>query len=209
MRPSLLDRLDGPPLRLPRTLDAVSERWWALTPRLRAVLALLAVGLLVLTLGGRLARPSHGPPVEVAVATRDLPPGHRLEPGDLRPAAWPARLAPTAPLPADSEGVLTGALPEGGVLSAAHLDEGGLGALVGDGRAAVAVPVDLLPEHSPGTVLELVAVDAGDPLTRSTAEGRVLAVVAGHVWVEVGRAAAPGLAAAAHRGELTAVVRPP
>ena len=205
---TLLPTLDGPPPSLPRVLDLASERWWGLPPRARALaLGLVAVLLAVLAVGPRTPLAAD-PPVEVAVAVRDLPPGAPVGPGDLRTEHWPAELAPSAAAPADAEGHLTGLLPQGAVLTEAHLGTGGLSALVTAGRAAVALPADLVPEPHPGTRLELVVTDGPQATHEPMGDARILRVDAEHVWVDVEAARAGPVAAAAARRAVAVVVRP-
>jgi Flp pilus assembly protein CpaB len=207
--PPLLDRLDGPPLSLPRFLDALSERYWHLGPRRRAVVgAAVLVAPAVLwsvAAGGS----EWGDPVDVVVATRQLPAGHDLVAGDLAMTRRPEALVPDGAAATAAEGTLVGVLPKGAVLTEAHLGDGGHGALVAAGRVAVAFPLDLLPEHTVGAVLDLVGTDGqGGARTLATA-ARVLAADEHHLWVEVDRADAAVVAAAARDGSAAAVVHPP
>lgn len=206
--PPLLPTPDGPPPSLPRLLDLASERWWGLPPRARAVLLGLGVVLLALVAVGPrtpLAGDAH---VEVAVAVRELRPGEAVGPGDLRPERWPAELAPAGAAAPDAEGHLTGLLPRGAVLTEGHLGSGGLSALVADGRAAVALPADLVPEPHPGTVVELVVTDGARSSHESAGPARILRVDAEHVWVDVAAARAGTVAAAAARRAVAVIVRP-
>ena len=205
---SLLPTLDGPPPSLPRLLDLVSERWWGLPPRARALaLGLGVVAMVVLAVAPRTPL-SMDPQVEVAVAVDDLPPGTSVGPGDLRTERWPAELAPSTAAPPDAAGHLTGLLPQGAVLTEGHLATGGLSALVTEGRAAVALPADLVPEPHPGTVLELVVTDGPHATHDPVGTARILRADAEHVWVDVEAARAGQLAAAAARRAVAVVVRP-
>jgi pilus assembly protein CpaB len=205
---TLLPTLDGPPPSLPRVLDLVSERWWGLPPRARALaLGLGAVLVVGLAVGPRTPLTAD-PPVEVAVAVHDLQPGASIGPGDLRIERWPAALAPSTAAPPDAAGHLTGLLPQGAVLTEGHLATGGLSALVGEGRAAVALPADLVPEPQPGTRLELVVTDGPHATHDPVGAARILRADAEHVWVDVEAARAGQLAAAAARRAVAVVVRP-
>lgn len=207
--PSAFDRLSGPPLSLPRGLDVLSEHYWRLGPRRRAALVGIAVVSLVVLVPTQLARSPWGEPVDVAVAARDLPAGHTLGEGDLRTVRWPDGLVPDAAVTADARGTLTGLLPRGAVLTESHLGDGGHGALVTDGRVAVALPLDLVPEHAVGAVLDVVGTDGqGGARTLATA-ARVVAVDDAHLWVELDRAHAADVAAAVRNHAATAVVHPP
>jgi hypothetical protein len=108
----------------------------------------------------------------------------------------------------DAEGHLTGLLPQGAVLTEGHLGTGGLSALVAEGRAAVALPADLVPDPQPGTRLELVVTDGPHATHDSMGTARILRVDAEHVWVDVEAARAGPLAAAATRRAVAVVVRP-
>lgn len=207
--PTLLPPLDGPPPSLPRALDLASERWWGLPPRARMLLAGLVAGVLVLiTVAPGLPR-AGSTAVEVAVAARDLPAGHELSSGDLRSERRPAELLPTGATAPGATGTLTSALPRGAVLTDEHLGTGGIGALLGEGRAAVAVPADLIADPRAGVAVELVATDdPGGSTGASPAPGRILRVDAEHVWVEVDASRAGTVAAAATRRSIAVVVRP-
>jgi Flp pilus assembly protein CpaB len=85
-----------------------------------------------------------GAPVSVLVATSDLPVGattHGLRGVELPPRAVPPH-AVTAAQGETLEAVLALALPEGGVLTRAHLDPRGPAAGLGGDLRAVPIPVD-------------------------------------------------------------------
>lgn len=204
--PPPLDRLDGPPLSLPRGLDAVSERYWRLGPRLRAVVALVAIISLAVGVAGLVGRSPWGGSVEVTVAARGLPAGHVLTEGDLRTVPWPEGLVPQDAVTGSVVGTLVGVLPEGAVLTEAHLGRGGLGALVKKGRAAVAIPLDLVAEHTLGAVLDVVGTDGRGGVRTLAQRARVLAADGDHLWLEVDTADAAAVAGAARDRSATAVV---
>lgn len=137
--------LHGPYPRLPRPLDAVSERWSALRPRLRMLVAVVGVVALAGVVQARVHAADTrwgGPPVRVLVAERDLPVGAppvALRRVSLPPAAVPASALADAPPRGAS---LALALPEGAVLTAAHLDGRGPAAGLDDALRAVPVPVE-------------------------------------------------------------------
>lgn len=209
MRPrSLLSALDGPPPSLPRLLDRASDRWWGLPPRAR--LGLLGLVIAVAALAVVLPRAQLGAATtEVVVAVRDLPAGHEVAPDDLRVQRWPLELAPPGASARTASGTLTSALPQGSVLTASHLGDGGLGALLTEGRAAVALPVELVPEAQAGSSLGLVVTDGIEGSHDTATPARVLRVDAEHVWVEIDEARAGPVAAAAIRRSVAVVVRPP
>lgn len=142
---SLRRVLHGPHPRLPRPLDAVSEHWASLRPRVRALVAVASV----LAVAGAVQVRVHaaetrwgGTPVSVLVAERHLAVGARatgLRRVALPPAAVPASAVIRPPSPA---AVLALALPEGAVLTAAHLDARGPAAGLETSFRAVPVPVE-------------------------------------------------------------------
>jgi hypothetical protein len=210
MLPLTRFRLDGPPFALPQALDRLSERWWSLQPRSRAV-AVAVVAVAIALMGpARLAASPHGPPTPVLVATRDLAVGHELTPDDLQRTTWPRDLVPDSAA-AESRGTVTGPLPRGAVATVAHLAPPGSGiaASLPPGRAAVTIPVELLPPLPAGAHIDLVAPDAdGTPQVVASA-ATVVTSEAELVWVAVDVVEAPGVAAATARGQVVAVLRPP
>jgi Flp pilus assembly protein CpaB len=154
----------------------------------------------------------YGPPVVVLVATRDLALGTAVIASDVVEQRWPRSLVPPGPLTDVTalEGLrLTARITAGTVLTAGHLRDDDPLARIGAGRAAVAVPTELLPGITTDTRVDLVGV-AGDGSGRTLApEGRVLAVEADLVWLEVERERAADVAAAALRGTLSGVVLAP
>lgn len=199
-------RLDGPPLALPPVLDRVAERWSGWPPRARvAAIAVLAVAALALAGRGAVRSP-WGPPVEVLLAAHDLRGGQRLTAGDLAATTWPRDLVPPDALDAPGDGVLLGPVPAGTVVTARHLGETGIGEGLPAGRAAYPLPLDQLPPLLPGQVVDLVAGGPDGQGQRLAAAGRVLAVDDTHVWVEVVREEAVGLAGASAFGAVTVVV---
>lgn len=170
-----LQGLNGPPLSLARPLDRVSEWWWRLPPRGRALTVIAALMTAVLFGSANLARSPYGPEVSVFVATRDLPAGHQLAANDLRREAWPQKLVPHAPL-TSPEGRLGSALPAGTVATLAHLAEEGIAAGLVEGYAAVAVAADLLPLLGVGNRATLVHRDIDGHATVLTTDAQVLAL---------------------------------
>lgn len=146
--PPLLRRvsaqLDGPYPRLPRPLDALSEGWARLRPRARLLVGALAVLVVASAVPARIEREERrwgGAPVQVLVAAEDLPVGAThltVRPAEYPPAAVPAGAVDDLPEGAS----LALALPEGSVLTAAHLDPRGPAAGLAEGFRAVPVPVE-------------------------------------------------------------------
>ncbi|HVL98367.1 MAG TPA: hypothetical protein VM324_03655 [Egibacteraceae bacterium] len=199
--------LHGPYPALPRPLDAAAERWAALSPRVRLLAAVTAV---VAVTGGLEARVQvaedrwGGTPVRVLVAPADLPvgaPATGLRRVGLPPAAVPPR-AVVDPPPADA--VLALALPEGAVLTAAHLDDRGPAAGLSEDLRAVPVPVEEGWLVTPGGWVDVWVLGPGDEPATLVARSRpvlevrddgpaMTALVALHADNEVGPATA-GLA---------------
>ena len=202
-------RLDGTPAVLPRPLDAISERWFRAGPRLRLALVLGLVLAVAAALVVRLTTSPWGPPVRVLVTAADLPVGHELAAGDLRPARWPAGLVPDDAL-ADPAGMrLSAAVPTGTLLTRRHASAGGLAAALAPDHAAVAVPADLLPSLPSGSFVDLVGAGHDGTGTVLAGDVEVLRVDSDRVWVGVPRALAAEVAAAGATGQLTAVLLPP
>ncbi len=207
-RPTRPTALVGPLPTLPRALDAVSERWWAATPRTRLLFGLLVAVAVVAAGVGHLAAAPYGHPTTVLVATRDLLPGERLHAQDLRRRTVPEELVPDGAL-TSAEGVLAAALPAGAIATDRHLGEGGWAAGLPEGRAAVAVPSERLPALTPGSRVELIAADhegRGEVIGRDAV---VLAAEVEEVWFGVDATDAVAISAAGQAGALAVIVLPP
>lgn len=134
--------LRGPHLRLPRPLDAVSEWWSGRPPRMRMLIAALIVvaAFTALDARGRAVDARWGgTPTPVLVAT------HALAVGDpvtgVRTARFPPAVVPPDAVADVPDGaVLALALPEGAVVTGAHVDERGPAAGLPEGMRAVPVP---------------------------------------------------------------------
>jgi len=200
--------LPGPPLPLPRALDALAEGWWAATPRARGALGLLLTLAMLAAAAGHATTTPYGPPTAVLVATRDLPPGRMLSDGDLRARSMPRDLVPEGAL-ADAEGVLAAMLPRGAVATERHLGDGGWASGLPADRAAVAVAADQLPRLTAGSRVALVGSDLDGRATTLGRDAVVLAVDADAVWFSVDLAEAVDVTAAGAAGNLAVVVLPP
>lgn len=137
--------LQGPYPALPRPLDAASERWSSLRPRVRVVVAALAIAMSAVGVEVRVQAAEHrwgGPPIPVYVATDDLAVGAPLT--GLRRVTLPPDAAPAAALtqPPSDAAVLALALPDGAVVTARHVDPRGPAAGLDDGLRAVPIPVE-------------------------------------------------------------------
>lgn len=150
----------------------------------------------------------YGPADTVHVATRDLPIGHEVAPGDLRRADWPEELIPEAAT-ADPAGHLTAPLPAGAVLTDAHLGTTGVASLLPADAVAVPLPTESVPTLLAGQRIDIVGRDVHGVGTVLARTARVVAVEAEYVWVAVSRADAPDVAAAAPTGTLSVVVLAP
>lgn len=137
-------RLQGPYPAFVRPLDGVFERWARLRPRVRLLVAVLGVVALALSVQTRVTRAEQrwgGAARTVLVATGDVPVGAVDPPLDavqLPPAAVPP--GAVAELPGGT--ALALALPEGSVLTRAHIDRRGPSAGLATGLRAVPVPVE-------------------------------------------------------------------
>lgn len=129
---------------LPRALDVVAERWAGLPPRGRTALVVLGLIALLGLSGARVRAIEErwgGEGVEVLVAPRNLPVGasvQELRSVRLPPAALPARALSEAPVDA----VLSLGLPEGAVLTEAHVSASGPAAGLPQGLRALPVAVE-------------------------------------------------------------------
>ncbi len=149
----------------------------------------------------------YGPPTSVWVATRDLPAGHHLTEDDLRRDTWPQSLVPAGAL-RSPEGRLSSALPHGTVATTGHVADDGIAAGLPDGKAAVAIPSELLPALGIGNQVALVGRDLDGRATVLTSDGQVLAVDEVDAWFAVPVGQAPQVAAAAASGMITVVLIP-
>lgn len=203
-------RLPRGPVALPTVLDAVSDRWWALPPRVRAaVVVTAALGLLALAGRGATASP-WGPPVPTLVAGRDLPAGHALTPADVATATWPAGLVPDDALGRDDLGGdarLAAPARAGTPLARGDLVDGVAG-LVADGHVAVAVPVDGLPAVRAGDHVDVVAGSPDGVGQRVASDAPVVAVDGAFLWLGVPHDRVDAVAAAGAAGRITLAVRP-
>ena len=174
MRRRLPDLLHGPHLRLPRPVDALSEQWSALRPRMRmlAVLLLTVATLLLIDARVRAADARWGGrPVEVLVATRDLAPGEA--PAALERMRFPPDVVPPgAVAEVTGDEVLAFAVPTGTVLTRRHLDPRGPAAGLAAGLQAVPVPAEPGWGLVTGGHVDVWVLAAGDTPATRVAAGR-------------------------------------
>jgi len=201
--------LRGAPIRLPGAADRIAEGWWLLSPRMRLLLGFVTTAAVMLAVLLRVALSPYGPPVAVLVTTGDLRVGEVLASGDVELARWPRDLVPSAVLERRSEAVgsrLTMGVTAGTALTARHVTRDGPLTELAPEKAAVPVSSGSLRGAAGGVRLDLV-VTLSDGSGRTLARDvRVLAEDAGTIWLEVDRALAPDVAAAAARGILSAAV---
>ncbi len=207
-RPLHLDVFSGPPVTLPRLLDHLSERWWSLPPRARAVsIGVAVVGLVLAGLSHAAATP-YGPPTRVLIADRDLPVGHELTGRDLQRTTWPADLVPDDAL-SEPTGRLTVPLTAQAVATQRHVAADGLASELRPDTAAVPIPSDALPALTIGSRIEVVGRDLDGRSVVLARDALVLAVDGTDVWLAVPRGVAPDVAAAGASGLVTVVLLPP
>lgn len=175
--------LRGPYPALPRPLDAASERWASLRPRVRLCVALVALTAVAAGIQARVDAAQHrwgGAPVRVLVASADLPVGAPVD--ALRRVALPPAAVPPSALtrvpPPDT--VLALALPEGAVLTAAHVDARGPAAGLDEGLRAVPVPVEEGWMVRPGGWVDVWVLGAGDEPATLVARSRPVLEVREH-----------------------------
>jgi hypothetical protein len=166
----------GRPLALPAPVDAVSERWARVPPRLRALLVLLVVITAIVSMRHRVVLAEArwgGTPVTVLRAAKDLPagtPAAQLEPVTLPPAALPPHAVRRAP----DGAVLSLPLPAGSVLTQAHLDPRGPAANLPSDVRAVPVPVEAGWQVEPGGWVDVWVLGAGQAPSRLVARSRAV-----------------------------------
>lgn len=197
--------MGGAPVALPAALDTISDRWWGLGPRTRTWVVVAAVIALLAGAGLRAAATPYGSPVGVLVATSDLEPGSPLADADLARRRWPADLVPEGAR-TRADGTLTAPLPAGAVLTDRHVTDAGVGGLVADGRAAVPLPADLVPELPVGTRLQVVATGVDGEAAVLADDAEVVAEDGASVWVAVPHVSAADVAAAGLRGAVAIAV---
>lgn len=167
--------LHGPYPTLPSPLDAASDRWSALRPRVRLLAAAVAVTALAGAVGARVQAAEHrwgGAPVQALVATEHLPVG--AEVAAVRRVALPPAVVPAAALTRTPPPgtVLALALPEGAVLTAAHLDPRGPAAGLDANLRAVPVAVEEGWVVTAGGWVDVWVLAAGDEPATLVARSR-------------------------------------
>ena len=149
--------------------------------------------------GAEDARQRWGTARPVIVAVRDLPAGHRLEPGDVRRQSWPAALVPSGALSSlDDPVVVAAPVVAGEPVVRSRLwraRAGPIAATLAPGRRAVTLPVsDAPPPVVVGDQVDLVAA-GGALAAQVVARGAsVVAVRQGAVVVAVSTDELPAVA---------------
>jgi Flp pilus assembly protein CpaB len=145
----------------------LSPRWRRRLARIRRPVAAGLLTLAVLS-GARAVLAPAGPETTVLVAVRDLPAGHHLSAGDVRPVNWLADSVPDGVVDAPEGRVLSSPLRRGEPVTDARLN--GSGALSGQPPGTVAMPIRL---SDPGIAVWLHPGDHVDVLAAPGAVGDV------------------------------------
>ena len=178
VRTAVARHLQGPPVALPSVLDRCSEHWWGWSPRTRAALVLLALVALVTAGELRVALVRDqwgGPPRRALVATADVPVGQVPH---VRAVHLPPALVPDdAPQHVADSTRLAFALPEGTVLTRAHLSPRGPAAGLAHDLRVVPVPVDPGWDVRAGGWVDVWALSPSAGSTRIAEHRPVLAVL--------------------------------
>ena len=202
----LRTRLSGPLPHLPARLDALSDTWWGLPPRLRVGLVAFACVLMASLPMLRTARSAWGPPVAVVAAVTDLPAGTVLDEAMVTAVQRPADVLPPDVL-TEASGVLTVPVMAGTVLTERHRAPT-LAALVEAREVAIPVPADMQPAVTPGAAVDLLSAGFDGGGRTIATGGRVVQVDGPWIWVAVPASAAADAAAAALDQRLILAVRP-
>jgi len=170
--------LHGPHPALPAALDRCSERWWRLPPRVR-VLAIVATVCCLLALDQyrvvRMRQQWGGPARRALVAVEDAHVGDHPR---LRTVALPpAMVPPDAPQTVADGARLTLALPEGAVLTRAHVSPRGPAVGLDPGLRVVPLPVPPGLEIGAGARVDVWILTEGPDRSRRVAQGRAVLAV--------------------------------
>lgn len=174
--PRRLSRLlDGPLPAWPRALDRCSERWASLRPRSRLALGWLAALAVLALVSARVSAAEArwgGTPVPAWVAVTDLAVGAPLRGSVdrvlLPPLALPSRSVRVVP----PDGVLALALPQGAVLTQAHLDVRGPGAGLPPDERALPIPIEPGWGIAAGGWVDVWVLGGGDTPAQLVARSR-------------------------------------
>lgn len=176
----------GPHPVLPRPLDTLSERWARLRPRARTAVVLLAL-VAVAVAGSARVRQARtkwgGEPVEALVASKAMPVGTPAR-GFRRVTLPPRVVPPDAVRPrelsgAQAAGSLALALPEGAVLTGAHLSRRGPAVGLAPGLRALPVPVEPGWGTTAGSWVDVWVLGTGEQPASQVASARPVLEVRG------------------------------
>lgn len=171
--PRLTRPLHGPHPALPAALDRCSERWWRLPPRLRVLTVVLAVCSLLALDQWRVAQAQQrwgGPPRRALVAVEH---GHVGDRPVLRAASLPPALVPAdAPQRIADDARLSLALPEGAVLTKAHVSPRGPAVGLDSGLRVVPLPIPPGLDIGAGARVDVWVLTDGPDSSRPVARGR-------------------------------------
>lgn len=183
-----------------------------------AVAALVLVATTVRSLwAAEAARAAWSTTAAVVVATRDLPAGAVLDPGDLDVVGLPDAVVPDDAVFGDPSAVVGATvrapIVAGEAVAASRLGAGELGptaALLPAGWRGVAVPVGAAPPLRPGDRVQLVAVaggpGSGDPALVVADDAEVLVVEDDTLTLAVPDAEVSDVVAAVARGLVAPVL---
>ncbi|CAN5892844.1 hypothetical protein BH23ACT10_BH23ACT10_21530 [soil metagenome] len=160
-------------MALPALLDACSERWWRLPPRVRLLAIAALCGAVVLAAHGYVAQVQQrwgGPPRRALIAVDDVTVGGRP---DLRSVLLPpAMVPPDAPRSVEPDVRLALALPKGGVLTRAHVSPRGPAVGLDPDLRVVPLPVEPGLDIGAGGVVDVWVLAATPGRSRRVASRR-------------------------------------
>jgi Flp pilus assembly protein CpaB len=161
--------------------------------------------------GAEAARHRWGTARSVVVAVRELPAGHRVEPGDVRRRSWPTALVPSGALSSLDDGVVVAApVMAGEPVVRSRLGRaqaGPVAAALAPGRRAVALPVgDAPPPVAVGDQVDLVAAGSAATAQVVARDASVVAVQSGAVVVAVTTDELPAVAGGLVDGRVVVAV---
>jgi hypothetical protein len=168
-----LPSFPGAPIALPPAIDRGVERWAAAPPRARQLIAALLVAVALVGVQWRIGAADRrwgGDPIDVLVASVTGPVG--TAPQVARRALPPAAVPPGALSELPPGALLAFALPEGSVLTRAHLDARGPGVGLPPGFRAVPVPVEESWSIAAGAWVDVWALPADTAPAQLVAGGR-------------------------------------
>lgn len=180
LRSRVHTQLTGAPPALPGLLDRCSERWWLLSARARHLVTVLVIAVAVAGGEWRVRRAQAvwgGPPRPALVAVEAAAIG---DPPRVRAVRLPPALVPPgAPREVEGDARLALALPEGAVLTRAHLSPRGPAVGLPAGLRVVPLPVPAGPGIAPGGRVDVWTLTAVPGVSERVAVGRPVVAVSG------------------------------